>query len=588
MKKIIKQIYNNKNFSAGVIAIISHIALCGQGVLSAYNVYSWIIFFLLFIVFKKVNIDIKKIDENKGLAIIAILFSTILISGRLLNNYKYYPGINFWSEFFNVKLLFHLIGNFNIIFLILVYTIPYFYKLSILKTGNKKNSIVVYITTFIIIFICWIPYFLAYYPGGLTNDSIDQLTMIVNNFSFISNHHPITHTLFLSLPFKLGMKVFSNINSAIALVTITQMIIMACIFAYLILFLYKRKINKNILLIILAYFALLPMHGCYSITMWKDVIFAGLLLLLTIQLVKIMEQDKITLKSSFAFILISLLNIFFRNNAIYAYCLVTIFSFIVLRKHYKKLIVIFLIIYSTYFFVNGPVFNYFNVSRSESAEYIGMPLQQIGRMTFKKVEFTTNEKQMINKLIPISIMKKVYVPETSDGIKFNRNYNSEEFDKNKKEYLALYLKLIAKHPDIASEAYLISTLGYWYPGVRNWTVANYVVKNNLGIYADSKLPKTKIILDNLKSHETPIINMSWSIGLSVWFILLLMFITKKRIGFKYLYCFVPVIGIWVTMMLASPVYGEFRYVYGFYTCLPLLCLIPYLFKKINSKNIDKK
>ena len=54
---------------------------------------------------------------------------------------------------------------------------------------------------------------------------------------------------------------------------------------------------------------------------------------------------------------------------------------------------------------------------------------------------------------------------------------------------------------------------------------------------------------------------------------------KKRKGLKYIYAFVPVLGIWLTMLLASPVYGEFRYIFGAYTCLPLFVILPFIGEK---------
>jgi len=70
--------------------------------------------------------------------------------------------------------------------------------------------------------------------------------------------------------------------------------------------------------------------------------------------------------------------------------------------------------------------------------------------------------------------------------------------------------------------------------------------------------------------------------LCFWLILVFAILAIKKVGKKVLYIYVPIFGIWLTMMAASPVYAEFRYVYGAFTCLPLLMLIPY----INFKSKD--
>ena len=87
----------------------------------------------------------------------------------------------------------------------------------------------------------------------------------------------------------------------------------------------------------------------------------------------------------------------------------------------------------------------------------------------------------------------------------------------------------------------------------------------------------KEFLEEIISKKVPILSMSWSIGLCFWLILVLAYVAKKRFGGgKWLYPFIPTFGIWLTMMIATPVYAEFRYIFGAYCCLPLLMLYSYI------------
>ena len=202
-------------------------------------------------------------------------------------------------------------------------------------------------------------------------------------------------------------------------------------------------------------------------------------------------------------------------------------------------------------------------------------------MAYKNVNFTKKEKELLNKLIPVDIMAKVYNPIISDGIKFDSNYNSNVFDENKGEYLKLYLSLIRKHPSIAIEAYSVSTLGYWYPGVSYNSVCYGMVENDYGLKNYSLLGKdVQYFLYGIEGRGVPVLNIEWSIGLCFWVILIFVILAAKMIGKKSLLIYVPIMGIWITMMVAAPVYAEFRYVYGAFTCLPLLMMVPY----INFKN----
>ena len=580
MKSLIKKIIKNEYFLAVLMAIISYVTMCKQDSLISYNLHSWLILCLLLIVFKKsLNIKEKK-KYNKHIIIMALIFSFLILSGRILYAFQSNPYESFWRELFQFKSLIYLFGNFNIIYCILINIIPKLCELNNNRLMNNNNSLkprTVFLISFIIILLAWIPYFLSYYPATIIADSVGELSQIVDNFTHISNHHPVIHLIFIAIPFKIGMGLFHNINFAVALSTITQMIILAAIFAYLIKFLYNHKTNRLILIIVTLYFALVPMHGYYSIVMWKDVIFAGCLLLLTIQTVKLYEKKEITVKNSISFIIISILTVLFRNNAIYMYFVYVFLAFVFFRKSYKQLIIIFGIVFGTYFIINGPVYNYFNVTRSASSEYIAMPMQQIGRMAFKNVEFNQEEKKLLNKLMPLEEMKKNYNPQVSDGIKFNKNYNAKIFDNNKFTYFKLWLQLIIKHPGIAGEAYLTSTLGYWYPGVMYWSVANNIEENALGIYPSPKINNRVIdFTKEIENRDYPIVNITWSIGVCFWILALSVYVCKQKKGWKSLYVYVPVFGIWLTMLIASPVYAEFRYVYGAFTCLPLLLVYPFM------------
>ncbi len=568
---------NKKIILAILMSIFSFETLFKTNNFSSFNVWIWMLLPILIYFF--FQFTFKENEYKKDLLILASIFSLLLVFGQIIYSLKYNPNVSFIKELLTIRSLIYLIGSFNIIFTLLNSFVPRLINLKNLlilknKISNHKCKYI-FIISFLLILIAWSIYFIAYFPGLLSSDSISEIKTIINNFSSMSNHHPIIHTLFVAGPFNLGLKLFNNINWAIALSSIFQMLIMASIFAYLITFLYQRKVKNWLLILVLLFFMVIPMHGYYSITMWKDVLFAGTFLLLIIELIKMLEKKEITVVNSIPFMIISLLNLLFRNNALYAYLILIIFTFIILKKYYKQLIFIFGFVLSSYFIITYPIFNLLKIEKSKSSEYIAIPLQQIGRMAYKNIEFTKEEKETIDELIPANIMKEVYSPENVDTIKFNNNYNYQVFDANKKEYLELWLKLVVKHPGVAMESYLTSTIGYWYPNNQYTTNINNIYENEYGIHLISKFSNLRNKLENLVANF-PLINIFWSIGLCFWLMLLFAYIVKKRKGWKYILPFVPAFGIWLTMMLASPACGEFRYVYCAFVSLPLLIIYPFI------------
>lgn len=579
--KIKEKLNSNNKVIKIIISIFIYAGLIFQDILPVYNILSILLFFLiLYFIFnytKKITLKKEKVILN----IISIIFTMILLINMIAK-----VSVNIITplslkEIF--KIIVSLIGNWFIIkyFLISIYDYlknkDIFFKK--IKISNKK----IFIISFITMFLVWLIYLLTYYPGTLSSDSLIQLNMAVNNVP-LSDHHPILHTLFIKFFFLIGKSIFNNINAGICLVSLAQMLISCTAFSSFIVFLNKRKVNICILIGILIYYSLSPIFGFYAITMWKDVLFGVIFLGLLMILIKLLESKKITWKQLIILMIITLLFLFFRNNALYIYIFTIPFMIYVYKSNRKKIILNIIIVLSIFLVVKGPIFKSLNITKSSSAESIAIPLQQISRMITYDVELTSHEEKLINDLIPIEIIKEKYIPYSVDGIKFDENFNIEVFDEKKSEYFKLWLGLIFKNPKIAIESYLLSTVGYWNPNFENWSVYNQIDDNDLGVYMDSKLPTifTKF-LNNVSSKSIPILGMQWSIGLCFWIILFFAGFTYLKGNKKYLFIFIPIFGLWLTMMMASPVYGEFRYVYSAYTTLPLYLLLPYFKEKSENK-----
>lgn len=576
--KYIKDFFSNRIVISFIISVLIYCSLCFQDILVPYNILSFILFGVIYYFIYNVKIDN---NYRKDLLLLSSVFSLILIIGRILYSFQYNSKIDFFDEFISLKNIVYFFGNGLLIFFLLSLIVP---KLISYQNKNRKINKNVFIISLLIIIICYIPYLIIFFPAIITGDTISEIQMIQNIIP-ISDHHTLFHVIFMMIPFKIGEFIFDNINISIGLISFTQIIIMSLTFAYTVNFLNKRKLPINIIVIILLFYALLPINGFYSVTLWKDIIFSCSIILLTIECYKLLEKkDNVNFKNSYMFIIVSLFAVFTRNNAIYMYILLTLISIIVFRKQLRVIIPMFIIVFTCYGLVKGPIYNYFGINTSNSSEYLAIPLQQIGRMAYKNVEFTKNEKKLINKLMPIDELKKSYNPEIVDTIKFNKKYNSKVFENNKIKYLKLWLSLCAKHPKIAVEAYMTSTLGYWYPGTEYWVTTASIDKNNLGIknYSfvseDNRLKISKIVSNNF-----PLIGFLNSIGLYIWLTIIISYILIRKVNKKIIYAFTPVFGIWLSILIATPVFSEFRYTYCIVLTLPLFFGMIFINNKINKE-----
>lgn len=545
-----------------------------------YSFIPSMLFIVLVVLFY--NNDYNNKVMKKETLVLSSLFALLISYGELLKP-NFYSNINTFTEFFKIEHIMRFIAYFNMLYLFFNNTLPKLYKWK-LKDGNYQNInyVLIFSVSFSIILLCWFPYCLRFFPGLVTNDSMDSITLIVHHLKGINNHHPVFFTLFAYLPIMIGKVKFGSISTGVAIYTLIQMFTMASIFASSIIFLYKRNVNKYAIFTVLLCYALVPVYAMHSVIMWKDVLFGGLFLLLTLQMIRMAElynKNELTLKKLISFIIIAILCALFRNNAIFMLMIVFVICLFIFKKKRKVVSLAFGIVIITYFVITGPGYKLFGVRQTETTEYISIPIQQVARIVHKGVPLTLEEEKLINKVMPIETLKRRYRPEIVDTIKWYKDYDAQAIEKNKFKYFKLWFGLCLRHPQIALEANAASTLGYWYPNIIYWYNPLHITNEKYDVYVTSKAgEKTTDIIDKTLNSDSTIFNIEWNIALWLYIALVFGVISYKKKKWIGVVPYLPLFGLWFTLIIATPVYAEFRYIFGAFTAMPILIIYPYLKK----------
>ena len=333
-------------------------------------------------------------------------------------------------------------------------------------TNNKRSFFIVWG----IIFVAWIPYFLNYYPGVITPDSMVQICQSLGIYN-LTNHHPVAHTLIIGIAMNIG-KILENYNLGVAIYSIAQMIVVSGIFSFAIYYMAKRQVDYRFRILTLLFYAFYPINALYSITMWKDIPFAISMLIFTIMMTEIATNKENFMNSKYKNVLLvisMLLVIFFRNNGIYVILLTLPCLFILARQYWKKLIVISCIVLATYMIWKGPIFSIFNIEEGSSREALSIPLQQFARVSkYHSDTLTDEERWRIYKYLPTDTLAQEYTPKISDPVK--NHFSNEAFAEDKVGFVKLWVKLALKYPRATVESFLCNNYGYWYPEAIHWVV----------------------------------------------------------------------------------------------------------------------
>lgn len=424
---------------------------------------------------------------------------------------------------------------------------------------------------FVLCMLCWFPYFLYQFPGIMTPDSINQFEQVLGLIPY-SNHHPLIHTLLIKTFYHLGLIFTSNMVVAFSFYTFFQMCFMAFSVSYFIKTIKLFQVRPLICFVITLFYALVPYHAVYSITVWKDILFAGFVLLFGCSMLSLSQKFKATTLS--LFILSGIMLCLMRSNGWYGFLL----SLPFLLYHYRTKAKIYFpalagILLSA-FLVKYPVMNAFHVIQPDLVESLAIPTQQVAAVICHDRKLSEEQLQLIEHVVDLTYIKDLYNPSYADNIKeLVRAGDQTYLSAHKKEFFTLYLTLGLTYPGDYLQAYINQTLGYWYPdSFYPVAEAEGVSATSLGVSHTPLIGgpfviKAKEIAIKLGSM-LPIYSLLWSMGVIFWFFIICVGTVIIRNEKRKLIYFLPSFTLYLTVLIATPVATEFRYVYFMIFSLP--------------------
>ena len=475
-----------------------------------------------------------------------------------------------------------------------------------LKSGYK-NGWKTFLCNWCIIFACWIPVFLAFYPGAFVYDAQDEYVQVATRV--FSTHHPLAHVLLLGGSVCFGNKFFGSYNVGIALYTIFQMLVLSGVFAYTVMWL-RKYFSKGMCVAVTLFYGLFPIFPMYAVCSAKDTLFNAAFLLMLIEMVKIVEgfvraktteenREKVTVNfvDMLLFVFASAVMMLLRNNGKMAYLVlfagVVIFALIKWKQErfWMRLVVMMLVSFILYSGVDKGLAFVLHAQPGGKQEMLTVPIQQLARTyKYSPEVFSQEDKEILISYIPEDILA-IYDADLSDLVKVH--FNNEKFAEKPSEFLGLWLRTFVKKPITYLNAWFMTSYGYWYPdtiinvyGGQGRFTFQYEQSSYFGFETEqpgvreSKFPwleeQYRRMSLELYQQKVPGVSMLFAPGFLFWVFLGCAFISMYRK--KYVW-FLPMAGIfllWGTVIL-GPTFLV-RYVLILWFALPLT-LVPVLSAK---------
>lgn len=413
----------------------------------------------------------------------------------------------------------------------------------------------------------------ARYPGVLTTDSITTVEQLLGVQPY-DNTMPFWHTLTVKLFVQLGMGLFGSLNAGVALFHGAQILFMAACFACCVVTLYQAGVPRWVLAVVYGLYAFQPHHIAYSVTLWKDIPFAGAALLFTAGFYRILRGVGRRAGWNYALLILGGLGLcLWRTNGWYAFAVTTLVLWLLLRRRQKKLLIVMLVLVLVCWVLLHPVLNLLGVKPTNLVEAFAVPMQQVARVAAQGREMTPEQQELLGQIFWLDKLGAAYDPLTVDPVKFEcfRYDQVEQILENPAAYAKVYLQLGLRYPADYLKAWVDETKGYWNGGYFFWIYTKGVGENTLGLtacYGENPIASGFAALFRYV-EKLPILQPLVSIGLHIWLLIgcFVIGLMKKRP--EWLLC-VPLLVLVAGLWLGSPVYAEFRYAYPVMVTLPLI------------------
>jgi len=282
------------------------------------------------------------------------------------------------------------------------------------------------------------------------------------------------------------------------------------------------------------------------------------------------------------FFVSSVLMCLFRSNGLYAYVVFLPFVTVFFLASPKKLTALLpAAALAVAFIVKGPLYGSLGIVPPDTIESLSVPAQHIARAVRDGAELTDEQRELLSGAVDVDALASVYSPQLSDPVKELIRYrgNQQFIADNKAEFFRLWLELGLANPGAYLRAQLDQTQGYWDPAVQHWVMApDFVLSYEMDLEADCKLPYALASLAGRVLElipKLPFVSMIYSIGAGVWVFIALAGLCLVNRRYAELMIFIPVFAVWATLLIATPVHAEFRYIYCLFTTLPLLGILPF-------------
>jgi hypothetical protein len=243
------------------------------------------------------------------------------------------------------------------------------------------------------LFLGWVMYLIAYWPGQSSPDVANQWEQIVTER--FNDAHPAFHTL--------TMWLITRFWFSPAAITLAQIFSASVVVGWILMIMEQKGLHKNIVRAVIVVMILSPVFGMFLITPWKDIPFSLSVLLLTSLVFLVIQSNGEWLNKTSKWVIfgiITALVMLFRHNGtlVGAGTLIALL-FTIKKRRTQILMSLFLCIF-IWVGIRYPVYDLVGVVKKESRRVNLTMVSIIARHVIGETPLSPNQANIIFQILP--------------------------------------------------------------------------------------------------------------------------------------------------------------------------------------------
>ena len=428
----------------------------------------------------------------------------------------------------------------------------------------------------LILVLIYLPFFLFMYPGVVTQDTADQIDDAIT-VEGIRDHHSAFLTLMMRLVILPVRGLTGSLLTGVAACSFLQMLIMTFVFAVSYEWLRRSLVHPLLRTGLFLWFALYPINNIYSVTLWKDILFSVGFLAFMLCVDAAAENEAAFFgsrkKMILTAVLLTLLPLM-RHNGI-SIVILTLVCMLIRFKGFRKQVLLvgggFALLFGIWKLALLPALN---VTTIDSSHVYSVLEQQMARaLREHHEELSEAELLKYTAYFDIPDIWTRYNPLLSDSVK--KHFLTDRFQEDPASFFKSWAELGRRYPDDYVDAFLANNYGYWFPETWSWVI-------DYGVHEKGEIEDVRTapiltsgppawiynFIESEQFQKTPLLPLLMSRGACFWMWIFSACYCLYNNRKKFI-LFIPGLALWLGILI-SPVYNEYRYVYGLFLGLPVI------------------